>query len=102
MIVENVPLKVPFLICFKVASLANLHHCFMSSFNVFFQMGHTEVFLITFVTLYLAARVYVQNMFIILLGIRGLKFTLFTGIIPRDFDLLFILLSHSPEEIGNI
>ena len=45
------PFKVPFLICFKIASLADLQDCLMGSVNVFLQVRHAEVFLITFVTL---------------------------------------------------
>ena len=39
------PFKVPFLICFKIASLADLQDCLMGSVNVFLQVRHAEVFL---------------------------------------------------------
>ena len=85
--------KVSLLICLEVTSLTNLHDNLMGSFNVLLQVRHAEVFLVTFVALYLTACVFIQNVFVIPLVKLAFKTTLIAGVYLGHFDLLFILLA---------
>ena len=69
----------------------------MGPFNVLFQVRHAEVFLVTFVALYLTTCVFVQNVFIIPLVKIAFKLTLITGVNLEGFDLLFVLLYGKTE-----